>query len=64
MMSTDHLDNAAGYIILPTTRICLVHGMELSTTALNLGHVNQYNLRRKYTHVFLVWIIRNVLNIL
>ena len=50
--SAYHLDDTARHVILPATRICLVHGVELGTTAINLRCVNQYDLRGEiYLHL-------------
>jgi len=39
---TDRFDNAAGYVLLSSTRVCLVHRVELAATTLNLESIRLY----------------------
>ena len=44
---TNRLDNTAGYVILSTTGVRLVHSMELATTALDLERIRPGCLKAK-----------------
>ena len=39
MARADRFDNAADYVILSPTGVCLVHGVELTTTTLDLESI-------------------------
>ena len=47
MASADCLNDTAGNIVLPAAGVSLVHGVELSATALDLEHMRIGHLNRE-----------------
>lgn len=45
------LDNATGYVILSATGVCLVNGMEITTTTLDLERIRPYYLNEIHIHL-------------
>lgn len=64
--SADHHDYAVHRVIPPTTRVCLVHSVELRTTRLDLESVslNQPGEYVEFAYLLLMRVARNMVLVL